>query len=71
MPGEARQNQGKTVECWTTDFESVQANDSGEFHLKPSPNGGHQRLITTYMEASGVMLSRHPAAIASIRNFSL
>ena len=71
MPGEARQNQGKTVECWTTDFESVQANDSGEFHLKPSPNGGHQRLITTYMEASGVMLSRHPAAIASIRNFTI
>jgi hypothetical protein len=62
-------NGSKVFECHTTDFETVSANDSGQFHLKPGSGGGHERVIVTYMEAMGQFICKHPAAVGKIKNF--
>ena len=61
----------KVLESHMTDFEAVKVNDSSQFNLKPSSSGGFERRIVTYMEALGVLICNHPAAIARIQNFSL
>jgi hypothetical protein len=61
----------KVFEARFTDFETVKANDTSAFHLKPSASGGHERVITTYMESMGQFVCKHPAAVALIKNFSL
>lgn len=71
MIPEARASQGKVLEYNGTDFETVKMNGMGEFHLKPSSSGGHERRITSYLEALCVLICKHPAAVASIRNFTV
>jgi hypothetical protein len=59
----------KVLEFHGTDFEPVRANGGDEFHLKPS-GSGHQRVISSYMEAYALLICSHPAAILKIQNFS-
>lgn len=59
----------KVLEFHGTDFEPVRANGGDEFHLKPS-GSGHQRVISSYMEAYALLICNHPAAILQIKNFS-
>lgn len=61
----------KVIEFHGSDFEPVKMGGMGEFHLKPASGGGHQRKIASYMESLGVLICRHPAAVARLRNFSL
>lgn len=66
---EAKAGQKKVIEFYGTDFEPVRANGGDEFHLKPA-SSGHQRVISSYLTAHGLLLSNHPAAILKIENFS-
>lgn len=68
---ESRSGGGKVLEYHGTDFEPVRMGGMGEFHLKPSSSGGHERRITSYMESLGTLIAKHPAAIARIENFTL
>lgn len=71
MCPEARSGQGKVLEYHGTDFEPVRMGGMGEFHLKPSSAGGHERRVVSYMESLGTLIAKHPAAIARIENFTL
>lgn len=66
LPPESKE----VLEFRGTDFEHVAPNGSDKFHLANASSGvGHSRQVQMYMEGSGVLLSRHPAAIACIENF--
>ena len=53
-----------------SDFEMVKPEGSGSgFFLKPSSSGGHDRLIRSYMEGDGTLISVHSGAIGTIENF--
>lgn len=69
---EGKQDGAKALEFHGTDFEPVRAAGQGsEFHLKPASTGGHQRVISSYMEAMGVLIATRPAAIAVLHNFQV
>ena len=68
---ENKSSKGKVLEFHSTDFEAVKMGGMGEFHLKPSSAGGHERKIVTYMEAIQTLICKHPAAIARIENFTV
>lgn len=68
---ENKSSKGKVLEFHSTDFEAVKMGGMGEFHLKPSSSGGHERKIVTYMEALQVLICKHPAAILRIENFTV
>jgi hypothetical protein len=68
---ENKASKGKVLEFHSTDFEAVKMGGMGEFHLKPSSSGGHERKIVTYMEALQVLICKHPAAILRIENFTV
>lgn len=55
-----------------SDFESVRPGGAGsEFFLKPAATGGgHQAVISTYMQAYICMICKHPASVLKIHNFS-
>jgi hypothetical protein len=61
----------KVLEYWGTDFEPVKMGGMGEFHLKPSAAGGHERRISSYMEALCCLICKHPAAIGRLENFTV
>lgn len=61
----------EVMEFRGTDFESVEPNKGQKFQLANASSGsGHSRAVQSYMEGSGVLLSRHPAALAVIEDFS-
>lgn len=66
---EAKQGQGKVIEWHGTDFMPVQGEGMNKFHLKPSSSGGHQRVMSSYLEGYGTLICKHPAAMAKIKNF--
>lgn len=68
---ENKSSKGKVLEFHGTDFEAVKMGGMGEFHLKPSSNGGHERKVVTYMESLQTLICKHPAAIARIENFTI
>ena len=43
----------------------------GDFHLKPGASGGHVNTVVSYLSSRGVLICKHPAAIAAVENFSL
>lgn len=61
----------KVLEYYGTDFEPVKMGGMGEFHLKPAATGGHERRISSYMEALGALICKHPAAIGRLENFTV
>lgn len=68
MP-EAQQG-AKVLEYHGTDFETVKAQGMSDFHLKPGATGGHVNNIVSYLTSYGVLICKHPAAMAVIENFS-
>lgn len=52
-----------------TDFQTVSPNGSDKFFLRPNATG-HDRVMRSYMEGKGQMLSVHSAAILTIHNFT-
>lgn len=65
-----QKNGEKVLEYWGSDFEPVQAEGMGKFHLKAN-GAGYDRAMVSYMEAIGQLVCRHPAAIGRLRNFTL
>ncbi len=61
----------KVLEFWGTDFATVKGMGTGDFHLKPASGGGHTNMMVSYMRAYNTLLCKHPAAIASLHNFTL
>ena len=67
---EGKSGNSKVLEFHGTDFEPVKGQDMSAFHLRPSANGGHERVMTSYMEALAVLICKHPAAFGVITNFT-
>lgn len=59
----------KVLEFHGTDFKTVKGQGMGDFHLKPASGGGHVNTMVSYLQSVGVLISRQPGAILSIRNF--
>lgn len=60
----------KVLEFHGSDFKTVKApGGGGDFHLKPSASG-FVATVVSYMQAIGVIICKHPASVAVIRNFS-
>lgn len=66
---EAR-NGEKVLRYWGTDYETVKGPDMGDWHLKPGSGGGHVNMMSSYLQAIGVLISAHPAAVAVVHNFT-
>lgn len=71
MIPESKNDEGKVLEYYGTDFAPVKVNDSSEFMLKPSSAGGHERIIVSYLEGLCSLICKHPAAVAVVHNFNL
>jgi hypothetical protein len=67
---EGKSGNSKVLEFHGTDFEPVKGQDMSAFHLRPSASGGHERVMTSYMEALAVLICKHPAAFGVITNFT-
>jgi hypothetical protein len=60
------------LQFYGRDFETVEPNPGQKFHLQTSATGaGHGRQMNSYMEGSAVVICKHPAAIAQLKNFSV
>jgi len=68
---ENKSSKGKVLEFHSSDFSAVKMGGMGEFHLKPSASGGHERKVVSYMQAIQTLICKHPAAIARIENFTV
>jgi len=61
----------KVLEFHGSDFKTVKAPGGSDFHLKPAASGGgFVNTIVSYMQAIGVIVCKHPASVAVIKNFS-
>jgi len=68
---ENKSSSGKVLEYRGTDFSTVKAPGGSDFHLKPGAAGGHVNNVVSYLQAFGVLVCNHPAAIAVIENFKV
>lgn len=60
------------LQFYGRDFKTVEPNPGQKFHLKvASSGGGHLREMNSYMEASAVVICKHPAAIGCIEDFAV
>lgn len=59
----------KVLEFHGSDFKTVKAPGGGDFHLKPSATG-YVGTVVSYLQAIGVVICKHPASVAVIRNFT-
>lgn len=59
----------KVIEFHGSDFETVKANDMSDFHLKAT-SSGYANSVQSFLQAIGVIIVKHPAAIAVIENFT-
>ena len=53
-----------------SDFNFVMPNGNDKFHLKAGSSGSYDRIIQSFMEGSGCLLSPHNAALGVIHNFT-
>lgn len=60
----------KVIEFHGSDFETVKAQGMGDFHLKPASAGGYANTVVSYLQSIGVIIAKHPAAIAVVENFT-
>lgn len=61
----------KVLEFHGSDFETVKGQGMSDFHLKPAASGGgHVNTMVSYLQAIGVLIAKHPKAIAVVENFS-
>ena len=59
----------KVLEFHGSDFETVKGQDMSDFHLKVS-GGAYRNSMVSYLQASGVLICKHPASVGVIRNFT-
>jgi hypothetical protein len=60
----------KVIEFHGSDFETVKGQGMDDFHLKPASGGGFQNTMVSYLQAIGVLIAKHPAAVGVIHNFT-
>lgn len=60
----------KVIEFHGSDFETVKGADMNDFHLKAASGGGYVNTMVSYLSAIGVMIAKHPAAIAVVEDFT-
>ena len=54
-----------------TDFDFVSPNGNDKFHLRPTgTSAGYDRVVQSFMEGSGALISTHSAALGCIHNFT-
>jgi len=70
MLPEVKSDNGKIICAKLTDFETDKVNDTTEFRWAVE-NGQRLKKIQTSMTARGTFVCKHPAAIASIKDFTL
>lgn len=58
----------KVIEFHGSDFETVKGQDMSDWHLKV--DGGYRNAMVSYLQASGVLICKHPASIGVIKNFT-
>jgi hypothetical protein len=61
----------KVLEFHGSDFATVKGQGMGDFHLKPASGGGFQNMMVSYLQAVGVIICKHPAAVAVIDNYTV
>jgi hypothetical protein len=59
----------KVLEFHGSDFETVKGQDMTDFHLKVS-GGAYRNAMVSYLQASGVLICKHPASVGVIKNFT-
>ena len=62
-------NGKKVIEFRGTEFETVKAPGGSDFHLKATSNG-YVNSVQSFLQAIGVLIATHPAAVATVHNFS-
>ncbi len=61
----------KVLEFHGSDFETVKGQGMSDFNLKPaSTGGGYVNTMVSYLQAIGVLIAKHPAAVAVVENFT-
>lgn len=61
----------KVIEFHGSDFETVKGQGMGDFHLKPGSGGGFVNTMVSYLQSVGVIICKHPAAVAVIENYTV
>lgn len=65
-------NEGqKVLQFRGTDFKPARAENGDVFMFAPGTSGYHKRLMVSYMNGMGQLLSLHPAACIKLTNYSL
>jgi hypothetical protein len=59
----------KVLEFHGSDFETVKGQDMSDFHLKVS-SGAYRNAMVSYLQASGVLICKHPSSVGVIKNFT-
>jgi hypothetical protein len=59
----------KVLEFHGSDFETVKGQDMTDFHLKVS-GGAYRNSMVSYLQASGVLICKHPSSVGVIKNFT-
>lgn len=60
----------KVLEFHGSDFETVKGQGMSDFNLKPGASGGYVNSMVSYLQAIGVYICKHPAAVAVVENFT-
>ena len=60
----------KVIEYHGTDFESVKGPGKEDWFLKPGSSGGFVNVMTSFLQSYGIIIAKHPAAIAVVENFT-
>lgn len=61
----------KVIEFHGSDFETVKGQGMSDFNLKPaSTGGGYVNTMVSYLQSIGVLIAKHPAAVAVVENFT-
>lgn len=60
----------KVLEFHGSDFETVKGQGMSDFNLKPGSGGGYVNTMVSYLQAIGVFIAKHPAAVAVVENFT-
>jgi hypothetical protein len=60
----------KVLEFHGSDFETVKGQGMSDFNLKPGSSGGYVNTMVSYLQAIGVLIAKHPAAVGVVENFT-
>jgi hypothetical protein len=60
----------KVIEFHGSDFQTVKGQGMSDFNLKPGADGGYVNTMVSYLQSVGVIVAKHPAAVAVIENFT-